>query len=176
MHPLEKFRYCPVCGSPRFNDSSEKSRRCADCGFEFFLNPSAAVAAFIVNERDQLLVVVRAKEPARGTLDLPGGFTDMHETVGEAVAREVKEETGLTVGKSEFLFSIPNTYVYSDFRIPTMDMFFRCTVADCSSVTPDDDAAEARWIPISELNPADFGLQSISQAVARFVEMSTANG
>lgn len=176
MHPLEKFRYCPVCGSPRFNDSSEKSRRCADCGFEFFLNPSAAVAAFIVNERDQLLVVVRAKEPASGTLDLPGGFTDMHETVGEAVAREVKEETGLTVGKSEFLFSIPNTYIYSDFRIPTMDMFFRCTVADCSQVTADDDAAEAHWIPISELNPADFGLQSISQAVARFVEKKSENG
>ena len=57
-----------------------------------------------------------------------------------------------------------------------MDMFFRCTVADCSSVTPDDDAAEARWIPISELNPADFGLTSISKAVARFVEMKSENG
>ena len=168
MHPLEKFRFCPVCGSPRFNDSTEKSRRCADCGFEFFLNPSAAVAAFIVNERNELLVVVRAKEPARGTFDLPGGFTDLGETVGEAVVREVKEETSLTVGKMDYLFSIPNTYVYSNFAIPTMDLFFRCTVDDCSTVTPADDAAEARWIPIDQINPADFGLTSISQAVARF--------
>ena len=170
MHPLDKFRFCPACGSPRFNNSSEKSRRCADCGFEFFLNPSAAVAAFIVNERNELLVVIRAKEPARGTLDLPGGFTDLGETVSEAVVREVKEETSLNVDKTEYLFSIPNTYFYSNFQIPTMDMFFRCTVADCSSVTPADDAAEARWIPIAELNPADFGLASISQAVARFIE------
>ena len=171
MHPLEKFRFCPVCGSPEFAISSEKSRRCADCGFEFFLNPSAAVAAFIVNDRNELLVVIRAKEPAKGTFDLPGGFTDIGETVREAVAREIKEETGLTVTEADFLFSIPNTYIYSQFPIPTMDMFFRCTVNDCSSVTPDDDAAEARWIPLSQLNPADFGLKSISQAVARFMEM-----
>lgn len=168
MHCLEKFKYCPACGSQKFAISSEKSRRCEDCGFEFFLNPSAAVAAFIVNERNELLVVVRAKEPARGTFDLPGGFTDLGETVGEAVVREVMEETSLTVGKMDYLFSIPNTYVYSNFAIPTMDLFFRCTVDDCSTVTPADDVAEARWIPIEQINPADFGLASISQAVARF--------
>ena len=173
MHPLEKFKYCPACGSHKFAISSGKSRRCEDCGFEFFLNPSAAVAAFIVNERNELLVVIRAKEPAKGTFDLPGGFTDIGETAVEAVIREVKEETGLTVGKADFLFSIPNTYIYSNFSIPTMDLFFRCTVNDCSSVTPADDAAEARWIPIDQINPADFGLASISQAVARFKNMAT---
>jgi len=168
MHPLDKFRFCPVCGSSQFVVSSGKSKCCADCGFEFFLNPSAAVAAFIVNDRDELLVVRRAKEPAKGTLDLPGGFTDIGETVREAVVREVKEETALEVSQAEFLFSIPNSYVYSGFSIPTMDMFFRCAVGDCTEVTPADDAAEACWIPIAELNPADFGLHSISQAVARF--------
>lgn len=45
MHLLEKFKYCPVCGSHHFNASTEKSKKCDNCGFEFFLNPSAACAA-----------------------------------------------------------------------------------------------------------------------------------
>ena len=47
----------------------------------------------------ELLVVRRAKEPAKGTLDLPGGFSDLYETSEEGVCREVKEETGLEVKK-----------------------------------------------------------------------------
>ena len=47
------------------------------------MNPSAANAAFIVNEREELLVVIRKKEPAKGTYDLPGGFADEEETAEE---------------------------------------------------------------------------------------------
>ena len=74
MKILERFRFCPVCGSERFVSNSSKSLLCGDCGFEYFVNPSAANAAFIVNEREELLVVIRKKEPAKGTYDLPGGL------------------------------------------------------------------------------------------------------
>ena len=39
-----------------------------------------------LNEKKELLVCRRAKEPAKGTLDLPGGFIDMNETGEEGVA------------------------------------------------------------------------------------------
>ena len=103
MHVLEKFRYCPVCGSSSFEEQDEKSKRCKRCGFEYYLNPSAAVAAFVLNSKGQLLTLRRSKAPAKGTLDLPGGFADIGETIDEALMREVKEETGLNVKESIYL-------------------------------------------------------------------------
>lgn len=72
MHVLDKFAYCPVCGSKHFDINDEKSKRCANCGFEYYLNPSSAVAAFIMNENHELLVERRKRNPGKGTLDLPG--------------------------------------------------------------------------------------------------------
>ena len=63
MHVLDKFRYCPVCGSADFEPSTVKSKRCRYCGFEYFLNPSAANAALIMNGRDELLVITRKNDP-----------------------------------------------------------------------------------------------------------------
>lgn len=169
-HPLEKFRYCPVCGSEHFEVNNFKSKKCRDCGFTYYANPCSATAAFIVNDRDEMLVVRRAKEPAKGTLDLPGGFVDMGETVEEGMVREIKEETGLDVDHIQYLFSSPNVYVYSGMGVHTLDMDFLVRVhSDSLAVSAADDAAEAFWLPINEVNPADFGLTSIRNAVIRFL-------
>ena len=79
-HPLSQFRYCPKCGSEHFDIHNEKSKQCKDCGFVYYFNPSSASVALILNKQNELLVCRRAKEPAKGTLDLPGGFIDMAET------------------------------------------------------------------------------------------------
>ena len=34
-HPLDKFRYCPVCGSERFEVNNVKSKKCQACGFTY---------------------------------------------------------------------------------------------------------------------------------------------
>ncbi len=170
-HPLEKFKYCPVCGSSCFVVNNFKSKKCVDCGFTYYANPCSATAAFIVNDRQELLVVRRAKDPAKGTLDLPGGFCDMGETVEEGMRREIKEETGLDVTEIRYLFSSPNTYLYSGMGIHTLDMDFLVPVhGETIAVRAADDAAEAIWIPISSINPDDFGLDSIRNAVIRFMK------
>ena len=169
-HPLEKFKYCPICGGPHFEVNNFKSKKCADCGFVYYANPCAATAAFIVNDQNELLVVRRAKEPAKGTLDLPGGFCDMYETVEEGMRREIKEETGLDVGKIQYLFSSPNIYMYSGLGVHTLDMDFLVRIhGERPAIQADDDAAEAIWLPISKIEPNDFGLTSIRNAVVRFL-------
>lgn len=104
MHPLELFKYCPKCGSSHFEIHNEKSKHCNDCGFTYYFNSSAATVAFILNKKNELLVCRRGKNPAKGTLDLSGGFIDMNETGEEGVSREVKEETGLIVTEAKYLF------------------------------------------------------------------------
>ncbi|MCI5813636.1 MAG: NUDIX domain-containing protein [Bacteroidales bacterium] len=173
MHILEKFGFCPVCGSAHFKPVSEKSMLCENCGFEYFVNPSAATVAFILNSKGELLVERRKREPAKGTLDLPGGFADMDETAEQGVAREVLEETGLTVNHVQYLFSLPNKYRYSGIDIPTLDMFFRCEVTDVSTLRADDDAAEVLWVPLHEIHTEQFGLRSIRQGLIDFIKQHT---
>jgi ADP-ribose pyrophosphatase YjhB (NUDIX family) len=131
----------------------------------YYFNPSAATAAFITDKEGRLLVARRAKEPAKGTLDLPGGFVDLHESAEEAIKREVKEETGLEIAHPEYLFSIPNIYLYSGINIHTVDLFYQCKVDDISAIRPDDDVAELYWIDPDKIKPELFGLTSIRRAV-----------
>lgn len=170
MHPLEKFKYCPVCGSAHFEQNDEKSRKCNNCGFEYYMNPSASAVAFIINSKHELLVTRRAKEPAKGMLDLAGGFCDIGETAEEGVVREVKEETNLDVIQSDYLFSLPNVYLYSGMKIHTLDFFFSCKVKDETTVTAKDDAAECLWLPFEEIRTEQFGLRSIRQGLYKFIE------
>ena len=168
MHPLDKFRYCPVCGD-KFDKSSWKSKKCVHCGFEYFINPSAANVAIIHNERGELLVTRRKNAPAQGTLDLPGGFCDLGETAEQSITREVKEEPGLKVTATRYLFSLPNTYCYSGLNIPTMDMFFACEVESTDNLLAADDAAECLWMNPEYIDPSLFGLHSISLGIKRYL-------
>lgn len=175
QHPLEKFHYCPICGSDRFVENNVKSKRCKACGFVYYFNPSSSTVAVIVNEKDELLVVRRAKEPAKGTLDLPGGFCDCYETSEEGVMREVKEETGLCVDSLQFLFSIPNIYPFGGLDIHTIDLFFLCHVKGTDGATAMDDAGEILWLKWKDVKPEDFGLKSISLGVNRLLELHAAS-
>lgn len=167
---LQHFKYCPVCGSANFVANSEKSKRCEDCEFEYFMNPSAANVAFIINDNSELLVLRRKNEPAIGTLDLPGGFADTNENAEEGSIREVLEETNLHVNNGKYLFSIPNIYPYSGMDIHTLDMFFMYHVAGYPMVKAMDDASECMWIPINELQSEQFGLTSVRNGVSKFIQ------
>jgi ADP-ribose pyrophosphatase YjhB (NUDIX family) len=58
--------------------------------------PYLAVSAAIVRD-GTILVVRRARPPANGLFTLPGGVVELGEALTQAVVREVREETGLTI-------------------------------------------------------------------------------
>jgi len=167
------FKHCPCCGSENFVINNEKSKRCEHCGFVMYINPSAAVAAFIENDKNQLLVCRRAKDPAKGTLDLPGGFVDEHETAEEAIRREISEELNAETETARYLFSLPNRYIYSGWNIPTLDMFFSCKLKETRTLQASDDVASFEYISFENLNPDDFGLESIKKSIEIFIQEKT---
>ena len=171
QHPLHLFSYCPKCGSNDFNENDFKSKRCGKCGFVYYFNPLAATVGIITNSKGEILVARRAKEPAKGTLDLPGGFCDSYETAEEGVMREIEEETRLKVSGTRYLFSIPNRYVYSGMELHTMDLFFHCTVENDGALRADDDVAELQWIAVDKLQSEDFGLASIKKGIEKLKEI-----
>ncbi|MDR3652393.1 MAG: NUDIX domain-containing protein [Paludibacter sp.] len=169
MHFSALFTHCPVCGSEKFSQNNIKSKHCESCGFVFYMNASASVAAFIENNSGELLVCLRGKEPEKGTFDLPGGFVDDDETAEDAVSREIAEELHAKVIKSDYLFSLPNLYEYSGLTVPTLDMFFGCKLEDMTNLHPSDDVADCFFVPLNELNPELFGLKSIKKAVSMYL-------
>ena len=74
---------------------------------------------------------------------------------------------------ARLLFTLPNRYVYSGLAVPTLDAFFACDIAGdartLAAARPADDVAELLWLPLADVDPAQFGLESIRAGVARFL-------
>ncbi len=94
----------------------------------------------------RLLLVRRGRPPAAGSWSLPGGRVEPGETDVQAVAREVREETGLDVAVGALVGVVerdgPEGVVY---RIRD----YACEVRG-GALRPGDDASDARWVTREE--------------------------
>jgi ADP-ribose pyrophosphatase YjhB (NUDIX family) len=89
-----KNSHCSYCGAP-FADA-EWPRRCASCASVSYLNP-IPVTVVLLPVDGGLLLVRRSFGATKGRLALPGGFVNAGETWQQAGARELFEETGITI-------------------------------------------------------------------------------
>lgn len=104
---MDRHCHCGYCGAP-FPAAAAWPRHCHKCGNTSYLNP-IPVAVVLLPAGDGVVVVRRGIEPARGTLTLPGGYMGVGETWQEAGARELEEETGITVAAGDIvLYDVMN--------------------------------------------------------------------
>jgi len=104
------FRYCPQCATPlamltAVEDSGPKERlRCPACGWTHWNNPVPVLAAVVecVDRGGQLLLARNAAWTGR-MFALITGFMEAGETPQDGIAREVREETGLTVDATHLI-------------------------------------------------------------------------
>lgn len=124
-----KFNMCPMCGSRKIEWKDGKKWLCPDCGFDLYNNVATAVGIVLYDDYGNILFEVRAKEPRKGFLCLPGGFVDPDESAEEAVVRECREEMEADILGAEFLCTFPNTYVYKNIEYKTCDIFFKAKLS-----------------------------------------------
>jgi 8-oxo-dGTP diphosphatase len=105
------------------------------------------VGAVIKDDRGRLLLIKRGHPPGAGLWSLPGGRIEPGETDAAALAREMREETGLVIETGQLIGTV---------RRPAQDggvldiKDYAATVTG-GTLSPGDDAADARWVEASEL-------------------------
>jgi 8-oxo-dGTP diphosphatase len=130
--------------------------------------PVVAVGAVIL-DAGRVLLVQRGQEPLLGQWSLPGGAVEVGETLEAALAREVREETSLDVVVGpvvEVLDSIRRDAAgRPEYHYVIID--YACRVRGGTSMAPahGTDAADARWVPIDELDA--YQVTSTAIAVIR---------
>ncbi|MEQ8232177.1 MAG: NUDIX domain-containing protein [Gammaproteobacteria bacterium] len=165
-YPLPLFRHCPRCAAPAATGDDGRRFVCPACAFRYYHNVAAAVAAVVLHD-GALLVTHRAQAPAADTLDLPGGFVDPGEDPVDALARELAEELGWSTLPAApcYFHARPNRYDYAGVRYATCDLFYRLAPAVRPAVTAADDVAAAEWLPLTALEPAAFGMDSVRHVI-----------
>jgi 8-oxo-dGTP diphosphatase len=131
--------------------------------------PYLAVSAAIIRD-GKVLIVRRARPPAHGVFTLPGGVVEAGETLHEAIIREVREETGLTIeplalaGYREVIGRDAENEVERHFVI--LPFAARWIAGD---VTLNEELAEASW-----LVRADLAALETTEGLAEIVDAAFA--
>jgi NAD+ diphosphatase len=141
----ETFTHCPRCGSLTNPVSSGHSRRCPVDDSEHFPRVDPAMIVLVTDPHDRCLLARNAMWPEH-RVSILAGFVEAGESAEQAVEREVREETGISVAAVTYLGSQP-------WPMPQSLMLgFRAEAAGSQEIEVDsDEIAEAYWFSRAEL-------------------------
>ncbi|MFX1518692.1 MAG: NUDIX hydrolase [Promethearchaeota archaeon] len=115
--------------------------------------PLVGVGALVLDDdNEKILMVKRGNDPGKGKWSFPGGLVNVGEAVREAVKREIKEETGLSVKIGDLAGVIDVVIKDADEKVQyhyvIIDFFAK---RERGEIFPRSDAEDVRWIPLKDL-------------------------
>lgn len=152
--------HCAFCGQA-FEENQPWPRTCSNCQRTTYLNP-LPVSVVLIPVDDGVLLVRREVEPRKGMLAFPGGFIGMGESWQEAGAREVMEETGVTIDPAEIqdfrVLSAP------DGTVLIFGLAQSRTFAELPAFTPNNETSEM----VVRAAPEELAFSLHSQVMQEF--------
>jgi NAD+ diphosphatase len=143
----ETFTHCPRCGAPTDPVAAGHSRKCPVDASEHFPRVDPAMIVLVTDADDRALLARNALWPER-RVSVLAGFVEAGESAEQAVAREVQEETGITVDAVTYLGSQP-------WPMPQSLMLgFRAVATRTEIMVDAEEIAEAHWYSRTELRDA----------------------
>ena len=115
--------------------------------------PEVAVGALIFNKEGKLFLMKSHKW--RGKYTIPGGHVELGETLEEALKREIKEETGLSIFNIEFV--IMHEFIYDNAFWKKKHFIFldyACKTIE-ESVVLNDEGQEYIWVSLEKVDSLD---------------------
>lgn len=113
------------------------------------------VAQAVVVKDNQILLERRAEHLVEGgKWALPGGYVDLNETVEQAIAREIREETGWEVTDIILLSIFDNPDRPNDAGRQNISFNYVCKATQQTGES-DAEVTELQWVDVSDLPPQD---------------------
>ncbi|MDR0245805.1 MAG: NUDIX hydrolase [Burkholderia sp.] len=131
------------------------------------VRPVPAVIGIVLRERDVLLVR-RANPPDAGCWGFPGGKIEPGEPIADAVVREIAEETTVEVAALD-AFTALDAFDYDADGAVRQHFIMVAVLCRWLRGTPaaGDDALDARWFGLDELDRDDLPMSAGVRDVAR---------
>ncbi len=117
--------------------------------------PITTVGALIFNEKKEFLLVKTYKW--KGKYGIPGGKIDMGETSIDALYREIKEETNLSI-ENATLILVQDCIFSEEFHTPKHFIFlnYSCFTHNPADIILNDEAHEYIWVDKETANQMDL--------------------
>ena len=106
-----RYPFCPGCGKRSVHRNGGSSRHCPQCKTDHF--PRVDPVAIVLVVRGEQCLLGRSGRFGRNLYSALAGFVEPGESIEEAARREIKEESGIEVGKVTYIASQPWPFPYS---------------------------------------------------------------